>query len=166
MPVIYKPRQSSIANKEGKKMYHPSVVLTGSVDTDRIAEEIAELSSLSKGDTKNVIENLITVTRRHLQASESVSLDGFGSFRYTMKNTKGGVDNAADVSATQSQLMVRFRPAATKNLDGSVATRSLVTGARCVRIDQVETDDNNDDDGQTGGGDGGGSEEGGDGGMD
>ena len=138
MPVIYKPKRSTIANKSGNKLYHPAVVLTGNVDTERIAEEIAELSSLSKGDTKNVIDNLVIVVRRHLQGSESVTLDGFGSFRYTMKTVKGGVEAAEDVSASQSQLMVRFVPASSRNPDGSMATRSLVTGARCVRFDHME----------------------------
>ena len=73
MPVIYKSFQSVLANKEGKKLFYPRVVLTGNVDTEQVAKEIAELSSLSTGDSKNVIDNLVTVMTRHLQSSESVS---------------------------------------------------------------------------------------------
>ena len=73
MAVIYKAQKSSIANKEGQKLYYPRVILSGRVDTDQIAKEIAELSSLTPGDTKNVIDNLVTVMTRHLQASESVT---------------------------------------------------------------------------------------------
>ena len=50
MPVIYKSFQSVLANKEGKKLFYPRVVLTGNVDTEQVAKEIAELSSLSTGD--------------------------------------------------------------------------------------------------------------------
>ena len=82
MPVIYKSFQSVLANKEGKKLFYPRVVLTGNVDTEQVAKEIAELSSLSTGDSKNVIDNLVTVMTRHLQSSESVTLDGLGTFRY------------------------------------------------------------------------------------
>ena len=49
MPVIYKSFQSVLANKEGKKLFYPRVVLTGNVDTEQVAKEIAELSSLSTG---------------------------------------------------------------------------------------------------------------------
>ena len=79
MPVIYKSFQSVLANKEGKKLFYPRVVLTGNVDTEQVAKEIAELSSLSTGDSKNVIDNLVTVMTRHLQSSESVTLDGLGT---------------------------------------------------------------------------------------
>lgn len=139
MPVIYKSQQSSLPTKEGKKLYHPRVVLTGNVSTNQIAREIAELSSLSTGDVKNVLDNLVSVMTRHLQASESVSLDGLGSFRYTLNSSGHGVETASEVSATQATLMVRFQPASTRNLDGSQATRSLVTGAKCVRFDQLES---------------------------
>ena len=52
MPVIYKSFQSVLANKEGKKLFYPRVVLTGNVDTEQVAKEIAELSSLSTGHSK------------------------------------------------------------------------------------------------------------------
>ena len=62
-----------------------------------------------------------------------------GSFRYTLNSSGHGVETASEVSATQATLMVRFQPASTRNLDGSQATRSLVTGAKCVRFDQLES---------------------------
>ena len=131
MPVIYKSFQSVLANKEGKKLFYPRVVLTGNVDTEQVAKEIAELSSLSTGDSKNVIDNLVTVMTRHLQSSESVTLDGLGTFRLTMKSTMNGVEDPLNVSATQSTLRVRFLPTSKRNLDHTVSTRSLVTGVKC-----------------------------------
>ena len=67
MTVLYKPYQSSVVSKSGKKLFYPRVVRTGNVGTSTIAEEIAEYSSLSRGDVKNTIDNLITVLTRHLQ---------------------------------------------------------------------------------------------------
>jgi predicted histone-like DNA-binding protein len=135
MPVIYKSFQSVLANKAGKKLFYPRVILTGNVSTAKVAQEIAELSSLSTGDSKNVIDNLVTVMTRHLQSSESVTLDGLGTFRLSMKSTMNGVEDAAKVSATQATLQVRFLPSAKRQLNGTVATRSLVTGVKCVRFD-------------------------------
>ena len=39
MPVIYKSFQSVLANKEGKKLFYPRVVLTGNVDTEQVAKD-------------------------------------------------------------------------------------------------------------------------------
>ena len=75
---------------------------------------------------------------QHLQSSESVTLDGFGTFRLVMKSNGRGVETAEDVSAAQSSLTVRFLPCSTRHLDGTMATRSLVTGARCVRFDRAD----------------------------
>lgn len=153
MPVIYKGLQSSIATKTGKKLFYPRVVLTGNVNTKKIAAEIAELSSLSPGDSKNVLDNLVTVMTRHLQSSESVTIDGFGTFYLSMKSTGKGVETMDKVSATQANLMVRFLPSSTRNLDKTVATRSLVTGVKCVRFDLQPSTDGNKPTPEPGGGD-------------
>ena len=139
MPVIYKSFQSVLAER---------------VDTEQVAKEIAELSSLSTGDSKNVIDNLVTVMTRHLQSSESVTLDGLGTFRLTMKSTMNGVEDPLKVSATQSTLRVRFLPTSKRNLDHTVSTRSLVTGVKCVRFDLQDTAGSGGNDGGSGGNDG------------
>ena len=146
MPVFYKAAQSILENKAGKKLFYPRIVLKGNVTTDQIAREIAEYSSLSKGDTKNTIDNLVRVMTTHLQSSESVTLDGFGTFRMTMKSNGKGVE---------ATLTVRFLPSYTKNPDRTVATRSMVTGVKCLPYNSKVT----------GNGSGGGSSSGGDGGI-
>lgn len=139
MAIAYKPFQSILPTKEGERLFYPRVVLTGSVTTDDIAKEIAELSSLTTGDTKNVVDNLVYVLTRHLHASESVMLDGFGSFRPVLKVLKKkGVRSASEVSASQSSLHIRFLPASRRRSDGTLDTRSLVSGARFVRFDPVQ----------------------------
>ena len=138
MTVLYKSYQSTRANKAQQKLYHPRVVLVGNVGTDQIAREIAAYSSLSSGDVKNVIDNLVTVMTQHLQASQSVTLEGLGSFRLTMNSAGRGVATAEEVNAAQAKLMVRFLPASRQNPDGTTATRSLVTGAKCKRFDRAD----------------------------
>ena len=157
MAVLYKTAQSILANKDGKKLFYPRVVLKGNVSTDQIAQEIAEYSSLSKGDTKNVIDNLVRVLTTHLQSSESVTLDGFGTFRMTMKSNGKGVESADKVSAAQATMTVRFLPCYTKNPDRTVATRSMVTGVTCIPYGTSQA-------GGSGGGSGNGGS-GGDGGI-
>ena len=139
MPVLYKPFQSILEDKNKKKLFHPRVIYTANVSTTQLAKEIAAYSSLSPGDVKNTLDNLVTVMGQHLQASESVSLDGFGTFRMVMKSNGKGVETSEEVSAAQASLTVRFLPNFTKNPDRTTATRSLVTGAKCVRFDRTDT---------------------------
>ena len=137
MAVLYKSFQSVLEDKNHKKMFHPRVIYTANISTSQIAKEIAAYSSLSSGDVKNTLDNLVTVMGQHLQASESVSLDGFGTFRMVMKSNGKGVETSEEVSAAQASLTVRFLPNFTKNPDRTTATRSLVTGAKCVRFVQT-----------------------------
>lgn len=138
MPVLYKPFQSNLEDqKSGKKLYYPRVVRTGNVDSAQLSREIAAYSSLSTGDVKNTLDNLVTVMGQHLQASESVSVNGLGTFRMVMISHGKGVETADEVSASQATLTVRFQPATTKNQDRTMATRSMVTGVKCARYDKL-----------------------------
>ena len=135
MPVLYKPFQSNLEDKKsGKKLFYPHVVRTGNINSAQLSKEIAAYSSLSPGDVKNTLDNLVTVMAQHLQSSESVSVDGLGTFRMVMSARGRGVETADEVSAAQATLTVRFQPTTTKNLDRTTATRSMVTGAKCALV--------------------------------
>ena len=140
MAVLYKSFQSVLEDKNHKKMFHPRVIYTANISTSQIAKEIAAYSSLSPGDVKNTLDNLVTVMGQHLQASESVSLDGFGTFRMVMKSNGKGVETSEEVSAAQASLTVRFLPNFTKNPDRTTATCSLVTAStvQTLRLPAVE----------------------------
>lgn len=139
MPVLYEPFQSVLEDKNGKKLFHPRVVRTGYVGTSQIAKEIAAYSSLSAGDVKNTLDNLVTVMSQHLQSSENVTLEGLGTFRMVMLSKGQGVETVDDVSAAQATLTVRFKPAFTRNADRTLSTRSMVTGVKCIRFDRAAT---------------------------
>jgi predicted histone-like DNA-binding protein len=133
MAIIYKSFQSSFPDKTGRKLFYPQVVLAGNVSTKQLAAEVAAYSSLTPGDVKNTLDNLVVVMAAHLQASESVTLDGLGTFRMAMQSAGNGVATEAEVSHTQATPRVRFLPAMTRNSDGS-STRALVDGAKFVRF--------------------------------
>ena len=77
MPLFYVARQSQKETKEGEKLYHLSLKKVGrAVDTQTMATEIAEKSSLTAGDVHNVVRNLLSVMRSHLLNSRSVRRAG------------------------------------------------------------------------------------------
>lgn len=153
MAVIYKTIQSKMKTKGGKQMYHPRVVYTGNVKMDQIAREVAAYSSLSSGDVKNTIDNLVTVITQHLQSSETVTLDGLGTFRLAFRSRGEGFESETDVNSSKAMLGVRFSPASTRNQDNTIATRSLITGTKCVRMDVQENEVKPGGSGNTSGGD-------------
>ena len=93
MPLIYKPYQATLANKEGQKLYYPRLVKFGKmVNTQKMAELIAEKASLTAGDVHNVIRNLMSVMREQLLNSRTVRLEGLGTFTMIAKANGKGVE--------------------------------------------------------------------------
>lgn len=91
MPLIYKPYQATLANKEGQKLYYPRLVKFGkAVNTQKMAELIAEKASLTAGDVHNVIRNLMSVMREQLLNSRTVRLEGLGTFTMMLRRTGKG----------------------------------------------------------------------------
>ena len=160
MAIMYKARQAKIANKMGKKLWHPAVVLSGTCNLAQLARECAEMSSLSTGDVKNTVDNLIIAVNRHLLSGESVSLDGLGSFTPALRSVGMGYEEEADVNVSNARMKINFRESTTRNTDRTVATRSLSQGATFVRIaGTVKPGDSSS--GSSGGDSGGGSDSGG-----
>ena len=102
MPLIYKPYQANIANKAGQKLYYPRLVkFSKMVNTQKMAELIAEKASLTPGDVHNVIRNLMSVMREQLLNSRTVRLEGLGTFTMIAKAGGKGVVLESKVSSSQ-----------------------------------------------------------------
>ena len=163
MPLIYKPYQATLANKEGQKLYYPRLVKFGKmVNTQKMAELIAEKASLTAGDVHNVIRNLMSVMREQLLNSRTVRLEGLGTFTLIANAGGKGVELESKVSSSQiTSLRCQFTPEYTRAANGS-ATRALTTGVEFVHIKDVagsfvadDVVDKDPDDGDEPGGGGG-----------
>ena len=117
MPLLYKAVQSSLATKDGKKKWYPSLVKLGSpVTTKQLGIEVSKRSSMAPGDTMNVVDTVMDVIRQYLMNGRSVRLDDLGTFT-VIANAKGhGVDTEEEVTSKQIQaLKIRFTPSYTRN---------------------------------------------------
>ena len=109
------------------KWYPAAVTIGRPVTTDAIARKIAELSSLSTGDVKSVLDLLGGVMGDNMNNGRSVKLDGVGTFYYTIDAEGNGVETEKEVSAQQiNGTRVRFIPEVTRGSNSEVTTRSLV----------------------------------------
>ncbi|MCI1647562.1 MAG: DNA-binding protein [Bacteroides sp.] len=114
--------------KKINNLWYPQSVTVGKpVTTDQIADQLAILSTVTRGDTYAVMKNLGTVLGNYMAQGRSVKVDGVGTFYYTASSSKKGVEKVEDVSASQiAKVRVRFIPEIRRNSSSQVTTRSMV----------------------------------------
>lgn len=134
MALFYVARQSQVATKEGEKLYHLTLKKVGKVvETQTMAAEIAEKSSLTEGDVHNVVRNLLSVMRNHLLNSRSVRLDGLGTFTMKASSKGKGVKTPEEVNPNQvTALKCLFTPEY-KRPAALGTTRALLQGVEFQR---------------------------------
>ncbi len=108
MAVIFKLGRVAIdGDKKGYnfgRAIHPS-----NIDTDTVAERIQRNCTVKKSDVKAVLAELSEVMRDAMLSSDSVTLDGIGTFSigFMAKAVKSPVDFGAD---SIKRVCVKFRP--------------------------------------------------------
>lgn len=149
MAILYTVQKSRLADSDGNYLYYPKVYISGNVNTDTIAKEVADYSSLSEGDVRNVIANFVTVIGTHIRASESVTLDGLGTFKPVLHNKDKGATTVAECSYTQSTLTVSFAPQQDRDSTGNVLSRAMTEDATFTKLtlssSTTDSDDATDD---------------------
>ena len=107
------------------------------MDTQLLAESIAEKSSLTPGDVQNVIRNLMSTMRMHLLNSRTVRLNGLGTFTMKARTRGKGTEKAEDVNPNQvTALRCQFTPEYTRDAGGNI-TRALIQGATYIHVNQL-----------------------------
>ena len=111
--------------KANGKFYPTAVLVDKPMEIDELAEQIAEVSTVSKADVVAVLASLPTIMSRGMNAGRSVHLQDVGFFRYIIDARKGGRDTEEEVTAQDvERTRIRFTPE-TRFSSGRVATRAL-----------------------------------------
>ena len=101
-------RRNPLAPTAPKKWYAVPVN-AGKISQKDISEDIVGLSSLSRGDVSNVIDNLLETVPKYLLLGKSVNLSGLGTFRLSFSSA--GADSAEDFKTNMiSGARIIFRP--------------------------------------------------------
>lgn len=121
--AFYKKFQSKLND-----LWYPKAITTGApIATDKVADKLALLSTVTRGDTYAVIKNLGAVMADYMALGRTVKIEGIGTFYYTAATNKKGVATSAEVNAGQiNGIRVRFIPEVKRNSGGQVTTRSMV----------------------------------------
>ena len=135
-------------------LWYPQSVTWGkAVTTREVADELSVISTVTRGDTYAVMENLGRVLSSYMGQGRTVKIDGVGTFYYTATSAKRGVPTAAEVSASLiNGVRVRFLPEVERNSGRQVTTRSMVnTKIVWEEWGKTATSGGNTDSGNTGG---------------
>ena len=89
-------KRSNPQNKSQRKWY-ASPVNEGKITKKDINKVIVSMSSLSRGEVSNVIENLFEVIPTYLLMGKSVNLGEFGTFRLSFSSE--GVENPEEFTS-------------------------------------------------------------------
>ena len=101
------PRDSSAIPK-----FYASLKKVQTIDLDYIANELAEKSSISKGDVISIITNLTDLVPKELSNGRTVNLGKLGTFWLNISSK--GYDNEQEVSPEAiKKVNVRFKPSRT-----------------------------------------------------
>jgi predicted histone-like DNA-binding protein len=135
MPLLYKALQNNLPSKDGKNKWHLRLMkFKKVVDTQKIGEMIAAKSSLTPGDVHSVVRNMVDVMSNVLLNSQTVRLDGLGTFTVIAKTKGKGVDAPEEVSPSQvNYLKIQFTPSTTRTSGG--LTRAIYNGVTYERWD-------------------------------
>ena len=109
-------------------LWYPQVVTVGKpVTTDQVADRLAQMSTVSRGDTYAVLKDLGGVLASFMAEGRTVKLEGVGTFYYTIDADKG-IAKPEEVTAKHIKgVRVRFIPETSRTQNNKVATRSLVS---------------------------------------
>jgi predicted histone-like DNA-binding protein len=93
---------------EPGKLY-ASPVNAGTIRQRQISDDIVSLSSLSRGDVSNTIDNLLDTIPKYLLLGKSVNLEGLGTFRLSFSSRGAETPQAFNASMI-SGVKVIFTP--------------------------------------------------------
>ncbi|WP_294586232.1 HU family DNA-binding protein [uncultured Bacteroides sp.] len=126
--MFYKKTQQKING-----LWYPRSITWGkAITTNQVADQLALLSTVTRGDAYAIMKNFGTVLSLYMGQGRSVKIDGVGTFYYTAAANKQGVQTAKEVSASQIVgVRVRFIPEVERDVNNKVVTRSMVDNKIC-----------------------------------
>jgi len=82
----YKLVERSNPQKKEEVKWYATPINNGKVTKTEVMKEIVNVSSLSRGDVSNAIENLIDIVPKYLLMGKSVNLGEFGTLRLSFSS--------------------------------------------------------------------------------
>lgn len=88
MAVNYEFFETPNPNGDDSKTYHPRVVSYGTISTDKLAQEIQEVCTLTRADVKAVLVSLADKMAQYLSYGQKIHIEGIGYLGMSLKCNK------------------------------------------------------------------------------
>lgn len=99
MSVRYHKVQNKIKDSANYNQWYGRAVVLGKISTKELAEEISHSTTVTYADIMAVLIELSEGVKRHILNSQSVKLDGLGTFRVGLQTV--GTDKKEDFDASK-----------------------------------------------------------------
>ena len=141
MAVLYRLSQNKMSSSKAYGKWFAQAVMTGTIDTDALAEIMQRNCTVKKSDILAVISELIETMQDQLQNSKRIKLNGFGAFKLGIENAVGGATSAAEFSAGKNikGLHVLFQPEVKTDTTGQ-RRKTFVTGCTVQEAPKNDVD--------------------------
>lgn len=108
--------------------YAQAVTIGKPITTDQVADRLAQISTVGRGDTYAVLKELGGVMGDFMAQGRTVKLEGVGTFYYTAATNGNGVASEDEVNAKLiNSVRIRFIPETTRTASGKIATRTMAS---------------------------------------
>lgn len=95
---------------EDAKAVSPYLVSGGTVTFEELCRDVAEESSLTSGDMKNVMDRLVRTIRKHVEAGRSVNCGELGTFSISLRSAVADDAASYDAQALMRPPKIVYRP--------------------------------------------------------
>lgn len=94
--ILFRPDQVRVKGNKSFGKWYARMMSFNTISTHQLARELSHDSSITEADIMGVISGLVNAIRQHLCDSETVHLDGLGTFRISLSSHT--VDRKQDVN--------------------------------------------------------------------
>jgi predicted histone-like DNA-binding protein len=116
------PRDRSVPGK-----FYAALTKRYEITFDELLNEIIDISTVSIGDTYNVLQTLIHLIKKHLQEGRTLKVGDLGTFYVTINSDGKDSDQEVDSNSIK-KANIRFRP--------SVKLKDAMNRLKFNRIDE------------------------------
>lgn len=127
MSVRYKTQKIRMKSSKAYGKYYGRQVSLGHISTEKLAQEVAHSSSVTKADILSVLAELSHAMKAHLQNSMTVDLDGIGSFRVGFCSTPTD-DEKSFTAGNIKRFQIYYAPEAKFVANGKTSSKGRRKG--------------------------------------
>ena len=129
MAVQYVTKQDK--RKNGSNLWYGRAIHPATIDLDALAERIEHTCSMTKGDVKAVLIEMVSAMKIELQNSNKVKIDGLGTFSISLRTSGSASEDKFTAKDNIKAFVLNFL--AEGKVSNGKLTRACTDGIKAVK---------------------------------